>query len=56
MKIYHVDRDLNKTLEEQKKELKSQYNDFEYLFADNAYPRKIHFMASGMKGDGPNDS
>ena len=42
MKIYHVDRDLNKTLNEQKKELAKQYDGFIYLSSDGM---KIHFMA-----------
>ena len=43
--IYHIDRDLNKTLEQQKKELKKEYGSkghYEYLFSDG---RKIHIMA-----------
>ena len=42
MKVYHIDRDLNKTLSEQKKELEKQYKDFRYLNSDG---KKIHFIA-----------
>ena len=42
MKIYHIDRDLNKPLNEQKKELAKQYKGFIYLYSDGM---KIHFMA-----------
>ena len=42
MKIYHIDRDFNKTLKQQKRELAKQYKNFEYMFSDG---RKIHFMA-----------
>lgn len=46
MKIFHIDRDYNKTLEQQKKELKSQYKNFQYLWTDRAIGHvKIHFMA-----------
>lgn len=48
MEIYHIPRDYNKTLEQQKKELKSQYTNFQYLMTDR---NKIHFMAEG-KEDG----
>lgn len=44
LKIYHIDRDLNKTLEQQKKELKKEYSrtgHYEYLFSDG---KKIHIM------------
>lgn len=52
MKIFHIDRDYNKTLEQQKKELKSQYLDFKYLWTDGAHgDAKIHFMAEGKKED-----
>lgn len=52
MKIFHIDRDYNKTLEQQKKELKSQYLDFKYLWTDGAHgDAKIHFMAAGKKED-----
>lgn len=48
MKIFHIDRDYNKTLEQQKKELKSQYLNFQYLWTDNATGNaKIHFMSEG---------
>ena len=42
MKIYHIDRDLNKPLAQQKKELEKQYNGFHYLYSDG---KKIHFAA-----------
>lgn len=42
-KIYHVERDLNKTLANQKKELEKMYSGFVYLFSDGRY---IHFMAN----------
>jgi hypothetical protein len=42
MKVYHIDRDPNKTLTEQKKELEKQYKDFLYLHSDG---QKIHFIA-----------
>lgn len=52
MKIFHVDRDYNKTLEQQKKELKEQYTNFQYLFADGATGNaKIHFIAEERKED-----
>lgn len=48
MKIFHVDRDYSKSIEQQKRELKSQYADFSYLFADHANGNaKVHFVASG---------
>ena len=50
MKIFHIDRDYNKTLEQQKKELKAQYKGFQYLWADGATGNsKIHFMAEEKK-------
>lgn len=51
MKIFHVFRDYTKTLEQQKKELKAQYEGFQYLDCDGAFGRnpKIHFMAEGKK-------
>ena len=42
MKIYHIDRDYNLTLKEQKKKLAKEYPGFYYLFSDG---KKIHFMA-----------
>lgn len=42
MKVYHVPRDLSKSLEQQKRELKSQYKNFNYFASDG---QKIHFMA-----------
>ena len=42
MKIYHIDRDFNKTLAQQKKDLAKQYKKFKYMFSDG---RKIHFIA-----------
>ncbi len=42
MKIYHIERDLQKKLEVQKKELKRKYKNFCYMFSDG---RHIHFMA-----------
>lgn len=51
-KIYHIDRDYSKPLEQQKKELKSLYRDFDYLWTDKATgSAKIHFVASGKKGE-----
>lgn len=51
MKIFHIPRDYSKKLEEQKKELKSQYADFQYLNCDGAFGKepKIHFMSTGKK-------
>ena len=43
MKVYHIDRDFNKTLSQQKRELEKQYVNFHYLHSDG---RKIHFMAN----------
>lgn len=52
LNIYHIDRDYSKSLEQQKKELKEQYADFAYLFADGATGNpKIHFMATGLKSE-----
>ena len=48
MKIFHVDRELDKPLEQQKKELEAQYKDFYYFHSDG---RQIHFMSSGKKED-----
>lgn len=45
MKIYHIDRDYNISLKEQKKQLEREYKGFQYLFADRD---KIHFIAEGM--------
>ena len=42
MKVYHVERDFNKSLSKQKKELEKQYKNFHYLNSDG---RKIHFIA-----------
>lgn len=42
MRIYHIDRDTNKTLAEQKRELEEQYKGFVYLSSDGT---KIHFIA-----------
>ena len=42
MKIYHIERDLNKPLAQQKKELAKQYKGFIYLSSDGM---KVHFMA-----------
>lgn len=42
MKIYHIDRDFNKTLAEQKKELAEQYKGFTYLTSNG---RKVTFIA-----------
>ena len=42
MKVYHIDRDYTKTLEQQKKELAKKYNNFQYLFCGS---HKIHFIA-----------
>ena len=42
MKVYHIERDFNKTLSQQKKELERQYKNFQYLHCDG---RKIHFIA-----------
>lgn len=51
-KIFHIDRDYSKSLGQQKKELKSEYADFQYLFADGATGNpKIHFMSTGKKED-----
>ena len=53
VKIFHIDRDYSKSLEQQKKELKRDYADFQYLFADGANGNpKIHFMSSGLKSEG----
>lgn len=41
MKVYHIPRDLSKSLEQQKRELKSQYKNFNYFASDG---QKIHFM------------
>ena len=41
-KIFHVKRDRNMTLKEQKKQLEKDYINFEYLFSDG---RKVHFIA-----------
>lgn len=50
MKIFHVDRDYSKTLEQQKKELKAKYIGFKYLWTDGATGNpKIHFMAEEEK-------
>ena len=46
MKIYHIDRDYNISLKEQKKQLESLYIDFQYLFSDR---NKIHYIAGGKK-------
>ena len=42
MNIYHIERNFDKTLSQQKKELEKQYVNFQYLWSDG---RKIHFMA-----------
>lgn len=42
MKIYHIERDFDKTLKKQVEELEKQYQNFRYLHSDG---RKIHFMA-----------
>lgn len=45
-KVFHIDRDYDKSLEQQKKELKSKYSNFEYLWTDKAHGNaKIHFIA-----------
>ena len=50
MKIFHLDRDYSKTLEQQKKELKAQYEGFQYLWTDGATGNaKIHFIAEKKK-------
>lgn len=50
VRIFHIDRDYSKSLEQQKKELKRDYADFQYLFADGATGNpKIHFMSTGKK-------
>lgn len=41
-KIFHVDRNKDITLKEQKKQLEKDYINFEYLFSDG---RKVHFVA-----------
>ena len=46
MLIEHVERDYNKPLEQQKKELEREYKDLTYLFSDG---QKIHFATSGKK-------
>lgn len=53
MKIYHIDRDYAKSLEQQKKELKAKYPGFTYLYTDNGgtYNPKIHFMAEEVDDD-----
>lgn len=43
MNIYHVERDLSKTLKQQKKELEREYSEFVYLWSDG---RHIHFIAN----------
>ena len=43
MKVYHIERDFNKSLSQQKKELEKQYEGFQYLHCDG---RKIHFIAN----------
>ena len=56
MKIFHIDRDYSKPLEQQKKELKSEYDEFKYLWTDGANGHaKIHFMAEGTKGEDKDD-
>jgi hypothetical protein len=45
MRIYHIDRDYNISLKEQKKQLEREYKDFQYLYADRG---KIHFIAEGI--------
>lgn len=50
MKIFHIDRDYSVSLEEQKKQLKRDYVNFQYLFTDAATGNaKIHFMAECPK-------
>lgn len=51
MHIFHVDRDVNISLEKQKKQLSKEYVDFIYLFTDSGacYNRQIHFMSTGKK-------
>lgn len=53
MKIYHIDRDYAKSLEQQKKELKAKYPGFTYLYTDNGgtCSPKIHFMAAEVEDD-----
>lgn len=46
MRIYHIERDYNLTLKEQKKQLAEKYAGFNYLFSDG---RKLHFMAEGER-------
>lgn len=43
MKIYHIERDLSKTLKQQKAELERQYSGFSYLWSDG---RHVHFIAN----------
>lgn len=56
VKIYHIDRDYAKSLEQQKKELKARYPGFTYLYTDNGgtYNPKIHFMAEEIEYDSKN--
>ena len=44
MKIYHIERDYNISLKEQKKQLEREYKGFQYLYADRG---KMHFIAEG---------
>lgn len=53
VKIYHIPRDYSKTLDQQKRELKYEYKDFQYLYTDQALggEPKIHFMAEEKKDE-----
>lgn len=46
MKVYHIERDYKKTLNQQKKELAKAYTNFNYLWSDG---KKIHFAAEDKK-------
>ena len=49
-RFYHIERDCNKTLAQQKKELMAQYKNFEYMWTDSAgMNRKIHFFADEIE-------
>lgn len=42
MKIYHIERDYNKPLSQQKKELAKEYTNFNYLYT---YSHIVTFIA-----------
>ena len=49
-KFYHIDRNPEKPLKTQLKELEKQYINFNYMFTDaNGINRKIHFLADGIQ-------